>query len=121
MDEHPNLKVPWTTPPLTCFNDIMKIYLVLFPIYKWYSGEESLVASEATSRQVVVKLELMRVVAENSRKQNVVFRYSNTATDSSAISNAPSSRCNVSIPPQYLEVADLSIGVSRGLAISLVE
>jgi hypothetical protein len=73
------------TPRLTCFKDIVPMYLWLFLVQKYYFGIQSLVAQEATSRQFVVKLELVRSVAENSRKHNVVFRHSSPAIDLSAL------------------------------------
>jgi hypothetical protein len=77
------------------------------------------IAGRCSSDQpsVVVKLELMRSLAENSRKRNVVFRHLNPKVDLSAIPrrsllSSLFSLCKVPITIRYL-VAGFSIGVSR--------
>jgi hypothetical protein len=50
---------------------------------------------------VVVKLELMRSLAENSRKRNVVFRRSNPKVDLSAIPRALFCLLSVQSPNYY--------------------
>jgi hypothetical protein len=70
---------------------------------------------------IVVKLELMRSVAENSRKQYVEIRHSVQTQSLRAFSVLSPLGSMSQLLRKYFDVADLSIGVSRGpFAITLV-